>query len=171
MLWGCFSANSPGNLVKVESIMRKEQYTKVLTSNLTQSAENLDQVKLWTFQQNNDPNYATNVVKWRLQDNDHYTDWPRALNYISSITYGWSWRQANLKDLENLTKLIQNSSSNNLIKKTQPYEISGWQLISVKGANPSLERWCTPWMVTIVSWDQQRRTNNPVTLTFTPKDE
>lgn len=34
MLWGCFSVNGPGNLVKVEGLMRKEQCIKILEKNL-----------------------------------------------------------------------------------------------------------------------------------------
>ena len=34
MLWGCFSASGPGNLVKVDGIMKKEQYIKILEENI-----------------------------------------------------------------------------------------------------------------------------------------
>lgn len=46
MLWVCISANGPGNLVKVEGIMRKEQYIKILEENLKQAAENLNLLDL-----------------------------------------------------------------------------------------------------------------------------
>nr|XP_006825658.1 PREDICTED: uncharacterized protein LOC102806397 [Saccoglossus kowalevskii] len=58
MLWGCFSASGPGNLVKVEGIMKKEQYIQVLEDNIRQSAENLHLDPNWTFQQDNDPKYT-----------------------------------------------------------------------------------------------------------------
>lgn len=51
MLWGCFSANGPGNLVKVEGIIRKEQYIKILKENLKQAAENLNLGDYWTYSQ------------------------------------------------------------------------------------------------------------------------
>ena len=38
MLWGCFSASGPGNLVKVNGILKKEQYVKTLEQNIKQSA-------------------------------------------------------------------------------------------------------------------------------------
>lgn len=38
MLWGCFIVTGAVNLIKMEGIMRKEGYGKVLTENLKQSA-------------------------------------------------------------------------------------------------------------------------------------
>ena len=55
MLWGCFSASGPGNLVKEEGIMQKEQYIQILEENITRSAENLHLGPNWTYQQDNDP--------------------------------------------------------------------------------------------------------------------
>lgn len=30
MLWGCFSASGTGNLIKIDGIMKKEDYLKIL---------------------------------------------------------------------------------------------------------------------------------------------
>ena len=38
MLRGCFSASGPGNLVKVNGIMKKEQYLEILEGNMAQTA-------------------------------------------------------------------------------------------------------------------------------------
>ena len=37
MLWGCFSAHGTSNLVKVDGIMRKEDYCKILDQNMKHS--------------------------------------------------------------------------------------------------------------------------------------
>ena len=50
MLWGCFSASGTGNLVKVEGIMKKEQYKKKLRENVKQSAAKLGLGRRFIFQ-------------------------------------------------------------------------------------------------------------------------
>ena len=59
MLWGCFSASGPGNLVKVNDNMKNEQYIKILEENIKQSAEKLHLGEHWTYQQDNDPKHTT----------------------------------------------------------------------------------------------------------------
>ena len=55
MFWGCFSAKSVGALVRVNRIMKKEDYRDILEVNLKQSARNLGMGRRWIFQQDNDP--------------------------------------------------------------------------------------------------------------------
>ncbi|KAK3570047.1 hypothetical protein QTP86_009593 [Hemibagrus guttatus] len=63
MLWGCFSASGTGNLVKVDGIMKKEDYLKILVENLVASAHKLNLPENWTHQQNNDLEHTARVVK------------------------------------------------------------------------------------------------------------
>ena len=63
MLWGCFSANGPGNLITVSCTMKKEQYIKILTNNIWQSAEKVGLGHQWTFQHDNNPKHTAKVVK------------------------------------------------------------------------------------------------------------
>lgn len=37
LLWGCFAVSGPGELVRVQGIMDKEQYFTILKNNITQS--------------------------------------------------------------------------------------------------------------------------------------
>ena len=41
MLWECFSVSGTGSLVRVDRIMKKEQYILILNKNIKQSAKNL----------------------------------------------------------------------------------------------------------------------------------
>lgn len=63
MLWGCFSSQGTGNLVRVQGIMKKENYIQILDENLKESAENLQLGNNWKFQQDNDPKHTAKVVK------------------------------------------------------------------------------------------------------------
>ena len=41
MLWGCFSAEGTGRLVRIEGKMNRAKYREILDENLLQSAQNL----------------------------------------------------------------------------------------------------------------------------------
>ncbi|KAK3522985.1 hypothetical protein QTP86_010494 [Hemibagrus guttatus] len=69
MFWGCFSAGGPGNLITVNSTMKKEQCIKILNNNnIRQSVEKLGLGHQWTFQHDNDPKHTAKVVKKWLAD-------------------------------------------------------------------------------------------------------
>eukprot|EP00112_Aurelia_sp_Birch-Aquarium-sp1_P004939 Seg1557.2 transcript_id=Seg1557.2/GoldUCD/mRNA.D3Y31 product="Transposable element Tcb1 transposase" protein_id=Seg1557.2/GoldUCD/D3Y31 len=70
MLWGCFSASGPGNLVKVDGIRKKEQYIEILEENIKQSADKLRLGQQWKYQQDNDPKHTAKLVKAWFLEND-----------------------------------------------------------------------------------------------------
>ena len=51
MLWGCISASAIGTLYRIEGIMRKEDYHKILDGNLKKDARKLGLGRRWWFQQ------------------------------------------------------------------------------------------------------------------------
>ena len=55
---GCFSASDNGNLIKIQSIMKKEDYIKVVDNDVKASAEKLQLGPDWTYQQDNDPKHT-----------------------------------------------------------------------------------------------------------------
>ena len=63
MLWACFAASGPGNLVKEERIKKKEQYIQILHENVKQSARKLALRRNWVFQQDNVPKHSARVIK------------------------------------------------------------------------------------------------------------
>lgn len=69
MVWGCTSSSGVGNLVFIESTMRKEDYLNILKQNLQQSVRKLRLPAQWTFQQDNDPKHTAHIVKAFLLEN------------------------------------------------------------------------------------------------------
>lgn len=87
MVWGCITKNGVGPLVKIEGIMKKEQYLAILQNNLPAAvaktglaAENV------VFQHDNDPKHTAKVV----------TNWPAQSPDMNPIENFWSHVKAQL---------------------------------------------------------------------------
>lgn len=62
-LWGCFSANGIGSFVKVDRMIKKEQYIHILDQNINQSAEKHGLENQWTVQQDNESKHMSQLGK------------------------------------------------------------------------------------------------------------
>ncbi len=67
MLWGCLSVFGTRNLVRVEGIMKMEDYEKILKDRLRQSATKNGLGRRFVFQHDNVPKHTSLLVKNYLQ--------------------------------------------------------------------------------------------------------
>nr|XP_032528103.1 uncharacterized protein LOC116778268 [Danaus plexippus plexippus] len=65
MVWGCFSSRGTGDLVRVEGIMKKEQYKQILECNAVPSGLRLVGDG-FIFQQDNDPKHSSKLCRGYL---------------------------------------------------------------------------------------------------------
>lgn len=65
MVWGCFSSRGTGDLVRVEGIMKKEQYKAILECNAVPSGLRLVGDG-FIFQQDNDPKHSSKLCRGYL---------------------------------------------------------------------------------------------------------
>ena len=69
MVWGCFSSAGVGDLVKIEGIMKKEQYKTILENNAIPSG--LRTIgRSFVFMQDNDPKHTSKLCKNYIKEQE-----------------------------------------------------------------------------------------------------
>lgn len=108
MVWGCMAASGVGNLVFIESTMRKEDYLKILQQNLKSSVQKLGLSPNWTFQQDNDPKHTAHVVKnWLSKNVPNELNSPPQSPDLNPIEHLWEHldRKIRQHDITNANQL------------------------------------------------------------------
>lgn len=67
MVWGCFGGTNVGDLIKIEGILNKEGYKKILQKNMVSSGTRLIGPG-FVFQQDNDPKHSSKLCKNYLEN-------------------------------------------------------------------------------------------------------
>lgn len=110
MVWSAFHFNGTCELVKIEGIMKKENYKNILEAFLVPYA-NENMPEDWIFQQDNDPKHTSKFVKnWLTENNVRLLDWPSQSPDLNPIEHLWDslGRRIGNRKSQNLSQLFCN---------------------------------------------------------------
>lgn len=118
MVWGCFSGHGIGNLVKIDGILKKEEYKTILEKNAVPSGLSLIG-NGFIFQQDNDPKHTSKLCKNYLLQKEaegvlKIMKWPPQSPDLNPIELLWDELDRNVREecpssLADLWRLLQES--------------------------------------------------------------
>lgn len=94
MVWGCVTGRGMGRLVKVDGIMRAENYVEILEDGLLGSLKDLGIRRTGNssaiFQQDNDPKHTSRLAQnWFKKRRFHLLSWPPSSPDMNIIEHVW----------------------------------------------------------------------------------
>lgn len=100
MVWGCISKNGVGPLVRIDGIMRKEEYLAILQQYLPGVVESMGlAAEKVIFQQDNDPKHTAHVVRnWMQRQKFGNLKWPPQSPDMNPIENLWSHVKSKLAE-------------------------------------------------------------------------
>ncbi|KAF7658506.1 hypothetical protein LDENG_00011350 [Lucifuga dentata] len=77
MVWGCFAASGPGQLVIIEGNMNSALYQKILKEKIRSSVCQLKLKHSWVLLQDNDPKHQSKFTsEWLKRNKMKFLEWP-----------------------------------------------------------------------------------------------
>lgn len=118
MVWGCFSSRGTGDLVRINGIMKKEQYKQILQRNAVPSGLRLIGNGFF-FQQDNDPKHSSKLCRGYLEGKEakgilRNMVWPPQSPDLNPIELLWDELDRNVRSCcpssqEDMWKALQES--------------------------------------------------------------
>lgn len=133
MVWGCFSYEGVGELVKIEGIMRKEHYHQILQRSAIPSGIGLIGYG-FTYQHDNDPKHTSKLCTNYLQTKEDESvletmEWPPQSPDVNPIELLWD-------ELDRQVKSMRPTSENSLFDSLQ----TAWNNIQVNTLHKLVDR-------------------------------
>lgn len=109
MVWGCFSAHGVGRLYRIEGIMVKEDYQRILQHQMLPSAGALFPDGNFIFQEDNDPKHSSRLCRGYLTEQGvRRMEWPSQSPDLNPIENLWSILDVRMRERQpgNLDELF-----------------------------------------------------------------
>jgi len=106
MVWGCFSGKGLGPLVKIEGIINRHDYIKILDDNLLPFIDSKFRNRSYKFQHDNAPIHTANDVKaWVAKKKiKMLINWPAQSPDLNPIEHLWDHLERSLRNRLDLPK-------------------------------------------------------------------
>lgn len=133
MVWGCFSFDGVGELVKIDGIMRKEHYHRILQRSAIPSGIGLIGYG-FTFQQDNDPKHTSKLCQNYLRSKENegvleVMEWPPQSPDVNPIELLW-------EELDRQIRTVCPTSEKSMFDRLQ----TAWNEIQVEKLHKLVER-------------------------------